>query len=43
MRIKLTVIQAQESVANPDPLPKLQVRLRFKLQVAINIAEEIMG
>ena len=40
---ELTGREAQERVANPDPLPELQVRPGFKLYLAMDMAEETTG
>ena len=34
---------AQEAEANPDPLPELQVGPGFKLRLAMDMADEMMG
>ena len=40
---ELTGREAQEKVANPDPLPELQVRPDFKLHLAMDMSEEMTG
>ena len=40
---ELTGREAQEKVANPDPLPDLQVRPGFKLHLAMDMAKDMTG
>ena len=42
-RDKITGRLAQEAEANPDPLPELQVGPGFKLRLAMDMADEMMG
>ena len=39
----VTLMLSQEAVANPSPLPELQVGPSFKLHLAMDMVEEMTG